>query len=227
VQTFLEEILDAKVDSLENMMPTDSDMKIRFFPMRILDFSDRTFAVAKLRRVTSAPVQEGTVAISREGLLGRLSDIFRLGTKSRNFADLCKIERLLQEQFHTDAMTEWANYEKVICRALGVERLEPLGPKALLPVGGKRDLPVTLHLAEMNDLPYLVAGVNHIMGSPAPIFMTWPNEKESALERLRDVFRIGVQGCVFKDFAQIGLKVGRSQEEILTEWQASERAAMS
>jgi hypothetical protein len=210
------------------MMPIDPDLEIRFFPMRILDFSDRTFAVAKLRRVTSAPVQEGTVAISRDSLVGRLSDIFRLGTGSRNFTDLCKIERLLQEQFHTDAVTEWANYEKVICRALGVERLEPLGPKvSVLTNGVKSDLQVTLHLAEMNDLPYLVASLNHIMGSPAPIFMTWPNEKESALERLRDVFRVGVQGCVFKDFAQIGLKVGRSQHQILTEWQASEMAVMS
>jgi hypothetical protein len=210
------------------MMTIDPEIEIRFFPIRILDFNDRTFAVAKLRRVTSAPVQEGTVAISREGLLGRLSDIFRLGTRSRNFADLCKIERLLQEQFHADAVTEWANYEKVICGALGVERLEPLGPKvSVLTNGVKSDLQVTLHLAEMNDLPYLVASVNHIMGSPAPIFMTWPNEEESALERLRDVFRVGVQGHVFKDFAQHRLKVGKTKPEILAEWQASERAVMA
>jgi len=134
----------------------------------------------------------------------------------------------LQEKFHTDAVTEWANYEKVICRALGVEWLEPPGSRVPFPTNGKKsDLSVTFHEATMNDLPYVVAKVNSIMGSPAPTLLTLPNEEESALARLRDVFKLGVQGQVFKDFAEQGRTLGRSVQEITEDWRDCERAVMS
>jgi hypothetical protein len=51
----------------------------------------------------------------------------------------------------------------------------------------------------MNDRPYLVAAVGCIHGSPVPVFLTWGDERESALARLVDVFRIGVQGQAFRE----------------------------
>jgi hypothetical protein len=48
--------------------------------------------------------------------------------------------------------------------------------------------PSTDHTDEFfRDRPYLAAAVGGIYGSPAPVFLTWGHERESALERLRDV----------------------------------------
>ena len=54
----------------------------------------------------------------------------------------------------------------------------------------------------MNEGPYTVAKVGTILGSPAPTLLTYPNHHESALARLRDVFRI--QGQAFRDFLDRG-----------------------
>jgi hypothetical protein len=202
----------------------DSDFDIQFFYLDIPDFGDQRFVVAKLRRVTSSPTQEGS---SRESMIGRLADIFRLGKASRNYTDLERIKWLLAEQFQTDPDTEWAQYEQVVCRALGMEWLEPIAATVPLPTNGKvSDLSVTFHEATMNDLPYLVARAGSIMGSPAPIYLTLPNQVESALARLRDVFKIGVQGQVFKDFAEKVRTLGRNEQEVMGEWRDCQNAAM-
>jgi hypothetical protein len=156
-----------------------------------------------------------------------LVDIIRLGRQSRNFSDLQAVEWALAPDHMVSAEVEWAEYEKVICRMLEVERLEPI-PPTTPPTPGVRHSPpaVTFHKAEMNDRTYLVARVGRIFGSPAPVFLTWGHERESALARLEDVFRIGVRGQAFRDFAEAGRKQGMTEEEIVRAWQACERAVM-
>jgi hypothetical protein len=202
-----------------------SDLSIAYCEMTIEGFDGERFVVAKLRRISSPPVQVGTVTDPQASALGRLVDIIRLGRLSRNFADLKAIEWLLKEDFQTTAETEWAEYERVVCGSLGVNRLEPLLP-TMQPATGARLSPPTVmfHQAEMNTLPYLVARVNIIFGSPAPKLMTQPHEQESALARLWDVFRVGVRGQVFRDFVEAGRRWGMTEAEIVEAWQVCEQA---
>lgn len=197
-----------------------NDFDFRFFHLHIPDLADQEFLVAKLRRVTSPPVQVGTVSNSIASSFGRLADIIRLGKQCRNFADLRRIEWLLKERLHTDSDAEWANYEEVICRGLGVERLEPIVPRNLRPATRSA---VTFHEAMMNDVPYVVAKVGPILGSPAALYLTHPHEIESAFARLRDIFRIGATGQICRDFAEYGRKIGKTGGEIVREWQEFER----
>jgi hypothetical protein len=78
----------------------------------------------------------------------------------------------------------------------------------------------------LNDRPYLVAAVGGIYGSPAPVFLTWGHERESALARLEDVFRIGVRGQAFRDFVEAGRKQGMTEAESLRKWKKCEQAAL-
>jgi hypothetical protein len=78
----------------------------------------------------------------------------------------------------------------------------------------------------MNDLPYLVARVGGVFASPAPVLLTHPQEYESALGRLRDVFRVGVRGRTFRDFVDYGRKQGKTEAEIVAEWRDCEQKAM-
>ena len=71
-----------------------------------------------------------------------------------------------------------------------------------------------------------LAGAGRIYGSPAPVFLTWGHERESALERLNDVFRIGAQGQAFRDFLEAGRKQGKSEAEIVEKWEGCERAVV-
>jgi hypothetical protein len=61
------------------------------------------------------------------------------------------------------------------------------------------------------------------MASPAPVYLTMPNQVGSALARFRDVFNVGVQGQVFEDFAEQGRMRGRSYKDIVDESQHCER----
>ena len=83
----------------------DQDLQIRYYEMAI-DGLEGKYIVAKLRRVSSSPVLEGSVSDSLASALGRLTDIFRLGTASRNFADLKSIEGFLQKEFGFRAMVQ-------------------------------------------------------------------------------------------------------------------------
>jgi hypothetical protein len=58
------------------------------------------------------------------------------------------------------------------------------------------------------------------------MFLTWGHERESALARLVDVFRIGVRGQAFRDFLEAGRKQGKSEAEIVEEWKGCERAVV-
>jgi hypothetical protein len=204
-----------------------SDLSIAYCDMAVEGFEGERFVVAKLRRVSSPPVQVGTVSDPMASALGRLVDIVRLGRSSRNFRDLQAIEWLLKEDFGVDAVEEWSFYENAICGVLGVKGLEPLVP-TIPPKLSARPSPsaVTIHQAEMNTLPYLVAKVDRIFGSPAPVFLTSGHERESAQARLRDVFRIGVRGQAFRDFLAAGRKQGMTEAETVWAWQACERAVM-
>lgn len=184
------------------------DFDIHFLPMTIEGLAGR-FVVAKIRRVSSPPVEVESVTDPETSALGRLADIFRLGTRSQNFADLKAVERMLKEEFDTDPKTEWLACERAVCRALGVERLAPLAFTE--PVKDQSvAAPVTYHKATMNDRPYTVAKVGSVLGSPAPTLLTHPSHRESALARLRDVFK--VKGRAFRDFLE------RGQSE--AEWRA-------
>jgi hypothetical protein len=195
--------------------------------MTIEGLEDRRFVVGKLRRVSSPPVQVGTVSDSMTSALGRLVDIIRLGKDSRNYADLKAVEWALAPEFMVSAEVEWAEYERVACRVLEVERLGPDPPTTPSNPGTELSSPdVTFHKAEMNDRPYLVAAVGGIYGSPAPVFLTWGHERESALARLVDVFRIGIRGQAFRDFVEAGRKQGMTEADIVRQWKECERAVM-
>jgi hypothetical protein len=205
----------------------EQNFTIKFFDMTIEGLEDKQFVVAKLRRVSSPPVQVGTVSDSMASALGRLVDIIRLGKDSRNYDDLKAVEWALAPDYMVSAEVEWAEYEKVICRSLGVARLEPLLPRTPPPPSALLSLPaVTFHEAEMTNLPYLVARVDSIFGSPAPVFLTWGRERQSALARLMDVFRIGVRGQAFRDFVEGGRRLGKGDAEIVAEWRACEQAVV-
>jgi len=183
--------------------------------------------VCKLRRVSSPPVLVGSVSNSVESSFQRLADIIRLGRESRNYADLKAVEWWLMEDFGTDAETEWDEYEKVVCRSLGVESLELFRPRLLPPESARvSPLAVALWKATMNDRPYLVGRVGGVLGSPAPELLTHPQERESALARVRDVFRIGVRGQAFRDFVEAGRKQGKSEAEIVRQWKECEQMVL-
>ncbi len=200
------------------------DFQIRYYDMDINGLDGR-YLVAKLRRVSSSPVLEGSVSDSFASALGRLTDIFRLGTVSRNFADLKSIEGFLEKEFGVTAEQEWDAYLQEIRRVQWVDRLDVISPYLLPPQAGQTDHLVVFHSAEMNERPYLVARIGDIMGSPSPTLLTFPNEERSALARLRDVFRVGVRGQMFRDFVALGRKKGRREADILEEWKACEQAA--
>jgi hypothetical protein len=94
----------------------EHDLQIRYYDMEINGLEGR-YLVAKLRRVGSSPVLEGSVSDSFASALGRLTDIFRLGTASRNFADLKSIEGFLQQEFGATAQQEWDAYLREIRRS--------------------------------------------------------------------------------------------------------------
>jgi hypothetical protein len=204
----------------------EQDFTIRWYDM-VIDGLGGQFVVCKLRRVSSSPVQVGSVSNSLESSFQRLVDIIRLGTQSRNFADLKAVEWALMPHYLVSAEHEWAEYEKAISRSLGVDRLEPLLPTMPPPPSARLSSPdVVFHKAEMNDRPYLVAEVGGIYGSPAPVFLTWGYEGASALARLGDVFRIGVRGQAFRDFLEAGRKQGISDVEIVRQWKECEGAVV-
>jgi hypothetical protein len=203
----------------------DPDFCVRYFHMTIAGLADRHI-VAKLRRITSPPIKLGSVGNSMASALRRLADIFRLGTQSRNYADLHAMEETLSRLWNTTADEEWPAYTAVICRTLGVERLEPFPTNQPRPTEGHPPLRVVFHQATMNERPYSVARVGEVLGSPSATFLCWPHEQDSALARLRDVFKIGVHGQSFRDFVEQNRKVGRHHEELAAEWQAYEQAVL-
>jgi len=197
------------------------DLQVRYYHMDI-DGLEGRYLVAKLRRVSAPPVFVGSVADPNASALGRLTDIFRLGTATRNFTDLKAIDEFLQKEFGLSAEQEWDAYLREIRREQG--DLDVIQPLPLTPLPGQPDQQVVIHKAEMNDRPYLVARIGDILGSPAAVWLNFPKERESALARLRDVFRIGNRGRAFQDFVELGRKQGRGEAAILKEWKASEQA---
>jgi hypothetical protein len=199
----------------------DQDLQVRYYRMTFDDL-EGCFVVAKLRRVSSPPVLEGSVADPHASALARLIDIFRLGTKSRNYADLRAINRRLLRVFGVTTEQEWGDYLREIYRVHG--DLNVIRPFLLTPQLGQPVVRVIFHNAQMAEKPYLVARMGDIMGSPAPIWLTFSKERESALARLGDVFKIGVRGQAFRDFVESGHTKGRIEDESLKQWRAWEQA---
>jgi hypothetical protein len=199
----------------------DHDLQIRFHDMTFHDLEGR-FLVAKLRRISSPPVLEGSVADAQASALARLIDIFRLGTESRNYADLRAIDGFLQREFGISAQEEWEAYLQLIRRNHGdLDKIEPL---LLTPQPGQPDQRIVIHKGEMDEKPYLVARIGDILGSPVAIWLNFPKEKESALERLKDVFRLGNRGQAFRDFVESARKQGAVEADIRAQWMALEAA---
>jgi hypothetical protein len=205
------------------MRAHDQDLQIRYYDMDI-DGLEGHFVVAKLRRISSSPVLVGSVADAQASALGRLIDIFRLGTESRNYADLQAIERLLQREFGISADQEWGDYLQVIRQVKGVDHLDVIQPLLLKPQPGQPDQRVVIHKAEMNERPYLVARIGDILASPAAVWLNFPKEKESALARLANVFHIGVRGQAFRDFMEMSRKQSQGEAEILAQWRTWEQS---
>ncbi len=203
------------------MKAHDQDLQVRFHDMTLHDLEGQ-FVVAKLRRISSPPVLVGSVADPNASALRRLIDIFRLGTESRNYLDLRAVERHLLREFGVTADEEWDAYLREIRRVQG--DLNVIQPLLLRAQPRQPDHRVVFHKAEMNERPYLVARIGDIMGSPAPLWLTLPNEERSALARLKDVFRIGIQGRAFRDFVEMGRKQGQGEAAILAQWRALEAA---
>jgi hypothetical protein len=75
----------------------------------------------------------------------------------------------------------------------------------------------------MSEKPYMIAAVGGVLGSPAPMWLTLGHQRESALGRLQDVFKIGDQGQAFRDFTETGRRLGKSDAEIVAEWREYEQ----
>jgi hypothetical protein len=78
----------------------------------------------------------------------------------------------------------------------------------------------------MSRKPYVIAGVGSIMGSPAAIWLTVPNSRESALARLYDVFRIGVQGAAYQELLDWRTRSGQTAQSVQDEWEACEHSVL-
>ena len=209
------------------MMP-ESEIKIEYLLMDIKRIWNDVFRVAKLRRISSPPVRASAVRDAKTSVLDCLVDIFRCGTESRAYRDFVKAKQDRQVFGPLDAESEWAAYNAEICRAKGMERIEPfrLGrPRWTAELPPSR-FAVKYRKGTMNGKPYLIACVGKIMASPAAIWVTYPHARESALARLYDVFRIGTQGQVYKDLAEGAAKSRRSPETLLCEWQDCKRAVL-
>jgi hypothetical protein len=76
----------------------------------------------------------------------------------------------------------------------------------------------------MSEKPYMIAAVEGVLGSPAPVWLAWGHQRESALGRLQDVFKIGDQGQVFRDFLEASRRLRERDAEIVAEWRACEQA---
>lgn len=203
----------------------EPDLYVQHFYITIDDVPERHL-VAKLQRVSSPPVKVGSVSDSLASSIGRLVDIIRLGDESCNYGDL-KI-MLLETRSKTSAAKEWDKYSTFMCLAMGIQRLEPFTsiPHWIPTEEGSPVVNVTFHDAMMNNRPYVVARVGEVMGSPAATFLTWPQERVRALFRLYDVFRIGVQGQVFRDFVEQSRRIGKQEADILEEWKSYEQSVI-
>jgi len=206
----------------------DQEIVIEYHYMDVKGFRNEVFIVAKLKRISSSPVMLGTVRYAKTSVLERLADIFRCGTDSRNYVDFKEVKKNTNVFGPMDAETEWAAYNEELCKTKGIERLDPFQlrtPTLREDLSASRSK-VKYRMGIMNDRPYMVAFVGGIMASPAPIWLTDPYVRESALARLYDVFRVGKQGQVFKDLLECGLKARRTPEKIHTEWDACERSVL-
>lgn len=189
----------------------------------LIDGLEGRHVVAKIRRLSSPPVLLGTVVDTHASALAYLADVLRCGSHSRSHADFARYKRLMKE----DPEPEWAAYEEAVCHASG---LPDLGrwqlPHALAaPAGMQPASRVSYHAAEMNGRPYLLARVGPVLGSPTAVLLLPPEEVQaSALDRLADVFRIGLRGRRHTDFVAYHRMAGQDERSIQAEWGRYEAA---
>lgn len=199
---------------------------IEYLSMAIDAYPNDEFLVAKLERVSSAPVRIIQNRDNRPIALERLVDIFRCGKDSRNYQDFLdlKKDRKTFDPFALDL--HWALYVEKIVQAKTLDRLDFFQLRQ--PLRRERsthpDLAVKYAIGRMNELPYVIAAVGDILASPAAILLMGAAARESALARLYDVFRVGPDGCAYDELLQKRRKGGQTVEDVQTEWSACESA---
>ena len=200
----------------------DAEVAVEYHEMSISGQEGR-YVVAKVRRLSSPPLLLGSVEDGRVRALARLADLLRCGRDSRNYTDFVHFKRLMEE----DPAEEWAAYEEAVCRASGLAELERwrLSSALAAPAGLRPAARIVYHQAQMNDRPYLLARVGPVLGSPVAVLLLAPEEvRGSALDRLADVFRIGLRGQCRADFAASLRMAGQDDAAIRDKWGQHEAA---
>jgi hypothetical protein len=204
----------------------EDSIKIEYRFMDLKGFPDYELYVAKLERVSSAPIRMSDRQDNRSVALTRLTDIFRCGKSSRNYEDFLEVKKDRKNFGPLDPEPHWAIYVDRVLRAMQIDSLDMyrLGePEWIsdLPHSGLR---VKYHHGRMNHRPYIVAGVGDILASPAAIWLHGESTRESALARLQDVFRIGKQGAAYQELYERRTERGQDSEDIQVEWDACQNA---
>ena len=198
----------------------DGAFEVEYHEMRVGGVAGRHI-VAKLGRVSSPPVAADAVPDPRASALARLADVLRGGSRTRAHADFVAFKRSQREE----PGPEWSGYAAAVCLALGCDQLEPLDLNPLPAAADEHCLPVTYHAAEMNDRPYVVARVGHLLGGPAAVLLL-RDPAASALDRLADVFRAGSRGRCFTDLAVMQGEWERCERAVVRERPASGTAEL-
>lgn len=201
---------------------------IEYLSMAIDAYPNDEFLVAKLERVSSAPVRIIRNRDNRSTALERLVDIFRCGKDSRNYQDFVELKRDRKPFGPLAPDKHWALYVEKIVQAKTLDRLDffqlrqPSRREDLF----RLNLTVKYYIGKMNELPYVIAAVGDIFASPAAILLMNAVARESALARLYDVFRVGPAGCAYRELLQIRRSSGQTAGDVQIEWDACQSAVL-
>lgn len=201
---------------------------IEYLSMAIDAYPNDEFLVAKLERISSAPVRIIQNRDNRSTALERLVDIFRCGKDSRNYQDFVDLKKDRKTFGPLAVDRHWASYVEAIVQAKTLDRLDFFQLRQ--PLRRERsthpDLAVKYAIGRMNELPYVIAAVGDIFASPAAILLMNAATRESALARLYDVFRVGPAGCAYRELLQIRRSSGQTAGDVQIEWDACQSAVL-
>lgn len=201
---------------------------IEYLSMAIDAYPNDEFLVAKLERVSSAPVRIIQNRDNRSTALERLVDIFRCGKDSRNYQDFVEQKKDRETFGPLAADRHWALYVEKIVQDKTLDRLDffQLRQPSRRKNSFRPNLTVKYYIGKMNELPYVIAAVGDILASPAAILLMNAAARESALARLYDVFRVGTAGCACRELLQIRRSSGQTAEDVQIEWDACQSAVL-
>jgi len=202
-------------------------IRLEYHSMNLKGFADELY-VAKLERISSAPVPIVRSRDNRQAARARLVDILRCREESRNYADFVELKKNREIFGPLDPAEHWAVYVDTFLYANALDSLEPLqlSQPTWHPDLPRSDFQVKYYHGRMNRRPYVVAGVGDILASPAAIWLMNVSTRESALARLYDVFRIGTQGAAYQQLLDCRVKCGQDSVSVRAEWDACQRAVL-